>query len=130
MIFWHHLLEVIDGDTVRRPDGRGGMEEFRLLGFDAPETHGKAKGPLELERGLQAAARLRDLLDRAWWVRLCPATAENGNKMSWNRRFAHLYIDGRSVAEIAITEGWGAEYHGGAKPSWNDPDFNFQVGLR
>lgn len=98
-------VEVIDGDTVKRPDGRDGMEEFRLLGFDAPET--SRGSDLERERGRKATDRLRQLLANARRVKLELGTSAEGNQMHHNRRFARLYIDGKDVSDIAIREGWG-----------------------
>ncbi len=50
-------LIVVDGDTVKAPYG----VTYRLLGFDAPETH-FAKCDAELELGLAAKQRLEELV--------------------------------------------------------------------
>lgn len=127
-------LEVIDGDTVSRDDGQGGREEFRLLGFDTPEVklreskRGKIiRGELHKQRGLKAAAILSKLLAEARTVELEPGVGEDGNRMHRGRRFAHLYINGQNVKDIAIKQEWGVRYpyEGGQPPNWDDPDYPF-----
>lgn len=110
-----HLAQpivVIDGDTVDRWPLR-----YRLAGFDAPETkRGRYRCHREMERGNAATARLGQLLDAADRVEII-RTSWKPDK--WGRVLADIKIDGRSVRDIAISEGWGAPYTGrGPKRDW------------
>ena len=49
-------IDVLDGDTIRVAG-----ETFRLVGFDAPETH-RAQCPTERELGNRATFRLRQIV--------------------------------------------------------------------
>lgn len=102
-------IRVIDGDTIDRWPLR-----HRLLGFDAPEI-GRARCDRERERGLAAKTRLGELIRGAGTVGLY--------RRSWaldryGRALSRLEVDGRDVAEIAITEGWGVRYNGRG-PAWD-----------
>jgi micrococcal nuclease len=58
-------IHVKDGDTIVRGSGtdrHAKGQEFRLVGFDTPETV-RGKCPSEIERGNRASARLAALLD-------------------------------------------------------------------
>jgi hypothetical protein len=104
---------VEDGDSVWF---RG--EEWRLMGYDAPETarkHGHGC-PDEYGRGVAAAVRLSEML--------CDAVT-NGT-LVWKltrlhdrskRRLVYAYIDGVNVADIMVSENHGHYFEGrGPKP--------------
>lgn len=96
-------IRVIDGDTIDRWPLR-----HRLLGFDAPEI-GRARCDSERERGLAAKARLDEMVRGAGRVDL---HRRNWALDRYGRALSRLDVDGRDVAEIAISEGWGVRYNG------------------
>jgi endonuclease YncB( thermonuclease family) len=102
------VIQVIDGDTIK-VDG----VTFRLMGFDAPETF-YAQCPAEKELGEKAKARLEQLLVTAGpsGTRVLTVSPE---KDRWGRGLARLYIGGRNVAQIMISEGLARPYDGRSK---------------
>ena len=119
--------EVLDGDTVARPDARSGREKFRLLGLDAPEIHKAGKETLHRSRGEQAANRLKFLITQAHQVTVHRGPGDDGLPMHFDRWFAKLYLDGSDVAEIAIREGWGVRWDRNNRSDWDDPNRPFNV---
>jgi micrococcal nuclease len=101
-------LRVIDGDTVEHED-----VHHRLLGFDAPETHG-ADCPAEAALGRRATARLRELLAGARRIVLTPS----GRRDRYGRELSTLTVDGRDVGETLIHEGLARLYDGGRRRPW------------
>jgi len=99
---------VVDGDTIKAPYG----VTYRLLGFDAPETH-FAKCDAELQLGLAAKERLEALL-RTSEVKVI----ESGRRDKYGRTLAHVTANGRDVGEILIGEGLARPYHGERRKSW------------
>jgi micrococcal nuclease len=80
-------------------------QEYRLVGFDTPETATRAKCPAEIEKGNRASARLIELLDSAKRIELtevqcsCKPSARNCN---FGRRCGVLTVDDRDVGAILI----------------------------
>ncbi len=99
---------VVDGDTIKAPYG----VTYRLLGFDAPETH-FAKCRAERELGLIAKQRLEELVDTSEVKVL-----ESGKIDRYGRTLAKLTANGRDVGEILIAEGLARPYFGKKRESW------------
>ncbi len=99
---------VIDGDTIDIAD-----ERYRLIGFDTPETY-RPECDSERQRGDQATARLRALIDVASEV----ALNVQQNRDKYGRWLATLEIDGRDVGDILIGEGLARRYNGGKRQRW------------
>ncbi|HEY7646628.1 MAG TPA: thermonuclease family protein [Hyphomicrobiales bacterium] len=99
---------VVDGDTVKAPYG----VTYRLLGFDAPETH-FAKCDAERELGKLAKERLQELLATSE-IRVI----ESGKRDRYGRTLAQLTANGHDVGEILIGEGLARPYHGERRASW------------
>ena len=99
---------VIDGDTIDIADVR-----YRLIGFDTPETY-RPECDSERQRGDQATARLRALIDVASEV----ALNVQQNRDKYGRWLATLEIDGRDVGDILIGEGLARRYNGGKRQRW------------
>jgi len=85
---------VVDGDSIRC-----GEEPLRLVGFDCPETW-KPKCPAEMNRGLAATRRLKELLA----TKPFRAVRSPKGKDRYGRTLALLYIDGENVADVMIRE--------------------------
>jgi endonuclease YncB( thermonuclease family) len=94
-------LYVKDGDTVIvGPGGEPHMkdQEYRLVGFDTPET-ARGKCPSEIEKGNRATAR---------------ALTKDCNM---GRRCGRLTVNGKDVGEILIAEGLAVPYVCQAPPA-------------
>jgi endonuclease YncB( thermonuclease family) len=107
---------VLDGDTIIvTPEGNQKHmkdEEYRLIGFDTPETT-RGKCPAEIEKGHRATARLMALLDKGKLLDLqevqCSCAPGKAN-CNWGRRCGRLTVDGKDVGEVLIAEGLAVPY--------------------
>lgn len=104
---------VIDGDSIRV-----GMIEWRLMGFDTPESgkRGNAKPRCEAERRLAVLAkkRLQQLVDQATTVEL----VDSGKLDKYERILGDLLVDGRNVKDVLIAECLARPYGGGFRNGW------------
>src|SRR5262245_36946938 len=96
-------------------DAACASQEYRLVGFDTPETaHGKC--PSEIDKGNRAIARLIKLLDSGTLDLTevqcsCPPGTQALTKgCNFGRRCGRLTVDGKDVGEILITEGLAMPY--------------------
>lgn len=97
--------EVLDGDTVRCCWLVG--ETFRIVGINAPETHGASR-----DRGLAAKAALARLLPAGSLAR-----AVLHGREKYGRVLADLYGAGGSVAQALLAGGLALPWDGtGARP--------------
>jgi endonuclease YncB( thermonuclease family) len=102
-------LFVKDGDTiiVGPPyDKHDKDQEYRLVGFDSPET-ARGKCPAEIEKGNQASARLIALLDSARQIDLTEIQCScdpNAASCNFGRRCGALTVDNEDVGAILIRE--------------------------
>jgi micrococcal nuclease len=86
---------VIDADTVEQDGVR-----YRLMGLDAPEI-GQAKCPAERHAGIEAAARLLQLIGERG-AELEPA---GKRRDKFGRGLVRWMVGSKDWAEIAIGEG-------------------------
>ena len=87
---------LVDGDTIWVEGVK-----YRLAGFDTPEpTNDVCGGDRERVLAARVAARLLDLLNAHPWT-LVPTGAVGGR----GRDLADLYVDGRDVGAILVSEG-------------------------
>lgn len=103
-------IAVVDGDTVMI-DG----ERVRLVGFDTPETgHDTARCDAEIDRGMQAADRLVELLDGGDLdIRY------RKHRDRYGRLLALLKVNGKNVGAALIRERLAVRYKGyGPKMDW------------
>ena len=98
---------VWDGDTANI-DG----ERLEIAGMDAPEVRGAAC-PDERSRGIDAAVRLRDLLNSGEVKLLATQRAHDG------RLLTKVEVGGRDVGAAMVAAGVAREYGGGPR-SWCD----------
>ena len=99
---------VFDGDSFVM-DGQA----VEIAGIDAPEIRG-ARCPGEARRGIQAAVRLRDLLNRGTLDVAAPARSADG------RVTRKVEVNGRDVALTMTAAGVAREYRDGPR-SWCSP---------
>ena len=110
------VLSVYDGDTFTAlahpwPDIDVTVR-VRVKGVDAPEIRGKCES--EKERARAARHRVRALVKDG-----VSLTAISDDK--YNRKAAHVILpDGRDLADILVSEGYGRRYDGGKRESWCD----------
>ncbi|WP_084620023.1 thermonuclease family protein [Devosia chinhatensis] len=96
---------VVDGDTL----WAGGLDKsVRLETIDAPETRGNlCGGQAEASLGRQAANRLVQLLNEN------VATLTLNGKDRYGRNLGTLWIAGRDVGDILISEGLARRWPNG-----------------
>ena len=101
-------LVFVDGDTVHH-----GEVEYRLMGFDTPETY-RPKCAEEKALGLKAKARLAQIVEEAGQLDL-----RLENKLDrYDRHLAVGMADGQEVGAILVAEGLARPYDGGQRGSW------------
>lgn len=113
------FTRVIDGDTVAfqanwLPDPLKKELSLRVFGVDTPEKGFRAKCPQEDQRGQAATAFTKQLIN----------TAQNKQivLMDWDkyggRVLGDILLDGKSLRQMLIANGYAREYYGEAKTSW------------
>lgn len=110
-----HLLEVIDGDGVKK-DGIS----CRLKGYDAPEIfrpRSKTDPRLEMVRGYRALHRLRSLIRDATSLQIVMVKPRGGG---FGRDLVSLIVNGKDVSVTACDEGWGRVWRKGQKIDWGE----------
>lgn len=114
-----HILRANDGDTVVVealwiPDPLKKEISVRIFGVDTPEKGGRAQCPAEDELGQAATAFTRNLIAQA--------TREQYVLYSWDkfggRVLGDIILDGQSLREQLIANGFARPYFGEAKQSW------------
>lgn len=113
------ITRIIDGDTVVvsatwLPDPLKKELAIRIYGVDTPEKGFRAKCPQEDAQGRAASQFTQKVL-------------ENSQKYSvvlrdWDkyggRVLGDVIVDGRSLRDLLITNGFARAYNGEAKQSW------------
>lgn len=96
---------VVDGDTAYIAGAR-----VEIAGLDAPEIQGAAC-PREASRGIEAAVRLNDLLNRG------KVTIAGIERQADGRLLRKVEVDGRDVGAAMVSAGVARDY-GGGRTSW------------
>jgi endonuclease YncB( thermonuclease family) len=113
------LTRVIDGDTVAfqanwLPDPLKKELSIRVYGVDTPEKSFRAKCESEAKRGEAATQFTKDLINKS--------TKRQIILMDWDkyggRVLGDIVLDGRSLRQQLIANGFAREYFGEAKISW------------
>lgn len=113
------IIRVIDGDTVvfeakflpapLKPELR-----VRIYGVDTPEKGSTAKCSQEVEMGKAASEFTRQQIRNAQTRQVVI--------MSWDkyggRVLGDLLLNGKSLRQTLIEQGYAREYYGGFKSSW------------
>ncbi len=113
------LTRVIDGDTVAfqanwLPDPLKKELSIRVFGVDTPEKSFRAKCPSEAQRGEAATAFTKQLINQSQKRQMI--------LMDWDkyggRVLGDVILDGKSLRQQLIANGYAREYYGEAKTSW------------
>ena len=113
------LTRVIDGDTVAfqanwLPDPLKKELSIRVFGVDTPEKSFRAKCPSEAARGEAASAFTKQIINAS--------TKRQIILMDWDkyggRVLGDVILDGKSLRQQLIAQGFAREYYGEAKTSW------------
>ena len=113
------ITRVIDGDTVAfhapfLPDPLKKELSIRVFGVDTPEKGHRAKCPQEAQRGEMATAFTKQQVAQAQRRQIV--------LMDWDkfggRVLGDIVLDGRSLRQMLIQNGFAREYYGEAKQSW------------
>jgi endonuclease YncB( thermonuclease family) len=113
------LTRVIDGDTVAfqanwLPDPLKKELSIRVFGVDTPEKSFRAKCPSEAARGEAASAFTKQMINAS--------TKRQIILMDWDkyggRVLGDVILDGKSLRQQLIANGFAREYYGEAKTSW------------
>ena len=113
------LTRVIDGDTVAfqanwLPDPLKKELSIRVFGVDTPEKSFRAKCPSEAKRGEAATAFTKQMINAS--------TKRQIVMMDWDkyggRVLGDVLLDGKSLRQQLIAQGFAREYYGEAKTSW------------
>ena len=113
------LTRVIDGDTVAfqatwLPDPLKKELSIRVYGVDTPEKSFRAKCPQEELRGQAATQFTKSVISKS--------TKRQIVLMDWDkyggRVLGDVLLDGVSLRQLLIQNGYAREYYGEAKQSW------------
>lgn len=113
------LTRVIDGDTVAfqanwLPEPLKKELSIRVFGVDTPEKGFRAKCASEDQRGQAATAFTKQLINAS--------TKRQIIMMDWDkyggRVLGDVLLDGKSLRQQLIANGFAREYYGEAKTPW------------
>ena len=113
------LTRVIDGDTVAfqanfLPEPLKKELSIRVFGVDTPEKGHRALCPSEASRGEAATAFTK--------AQINASTKRQVVLMAWDkyggRVLGDILLDGKSLRQMLIQNGYAREYYGEAKQSW------------
>jgi endonuclease YncB( thermonuclease family) len=113
------ITRVVDGDTVAfqanfLPDPLKKELSVRVFGVDTPEKGHRALCPSEAARGEAASAFTK--------AQINASTKRQVILMDWDkyggRVLGDILLDGKSLRQMLIQNGYAREYYGEAKQSW------------
>lgn len=113
------ITRVVDGDTVAfradwLPDPLKKELSIRVFGVDTPEKGHRAGCPAEAQRGEMASAYTKQLVAAAKTRQIA--------LMGWDkyggRVLGDVILNGVSLRQLLIQNGFAREYYGEAKQSW------------
>ena len=113
------ITRVVDGDTVAfradwLPEPLKKELSVRVFGVDTPEKGFRAKCPQEAQRGEAATAFTKQAVSSA--------TRRQMILLDWDkyggRVLGDVLLNGQSLRQMLIQNGFAREYYGEAKTSW------------
>jgi len=113
------ITRVIDGDTVAfqakfLPEPLKKELSIRVFGVDTPEKGHRAQCPSEASKGEAASLFTKTQVNAS--------TKRQVILMDWDkyggRVLGDVILDGKSLREMLIHQGYAREYYGEAKQSW------------
>ena len=113
------ITRVIDGDTVAveaswLPDPLKKEISIRIYGVDTPEKGFRAQCPSEAERGLVSTEFTKKaILSSKQHVIMLRGWDKYGGRV-----LGDVILDGQSLRNLLISNGYAREYYGDAKTSW------------
>ena len=113
------IVRVSDGDTVVVeakwiPAPIKPQIAVRIFGVDTPEKGGRAQCPAEDAKGQAASVFTKNLVAKATKIQY---TLYDWDKFG-GRVLGDMVLDGKSLREQLITNGFARAYFGEAKQSW------------
>ncbi|NBW57716.1 thermonuclease family protein [bacterium] len=119
------VVKAIDGDTVEvevdfLPVELGKNLSVRVYGVDTPEKGWRAENDHERKMGEQASIFTKNLLQNCKDIKI--------KVVSWDkyggRVLGDVIIDGQSLRQLLLKNGYAREYYGDKKQSWDNYDNN------
>ena len=119
VIYEFPITRVIDGDTVAfqasfLPPPLKKELSIRVFGVDTPEKGFRAKCPQENERGKAATKFTEAAINKAHKRQVALLTWDKYG----GRVLGDILLDGESLRNMLIQNGFAREYYGEAKTSW------------
>ena len=114
------VIRVIDGDTIEvevdfLPKELGNKLKVRVWGIDTPEKGWRAHSDKEEMLGEQASLFTKELISRSNDIKI--------NVIMWDkfggRILGDVVIDGKSLRQLLLDNGYAREYYGTKKESWD-----------
>jgi len=114
------VTRVLDGDTVEvnvdfLPKELGNKLYVRVWGVDTPEKGWRAKSQRENELGLKASEFTKQQISEAKEIKI--------QIIMWDkfggRVLGDVLIDGKSLRQLLLDNGYAREYYGTKKESWD-----------
>lgn len=115
----YEVTRVIDGDTVAfeanfLPDPLKKELSIRVYGVDTPEKSWRAECDEEALWGEEASQFTKDMLNSATTIQVAIYKWDKYG----GRVLGDIIIDGKSLREMLLENGFAREYYGDAKESW------------
>jgi len=119
VIYDYEILRVIDGDTVSiqadfLPKPLKPELHLRVFGVDTPEKGARAKCEQEAIKAKAASEYVKNLV--------ATSTKKQVSLLEWDkyggRVLGDVFLDGKSLRALLISNNYAREYYGAAKQSW------------
>lgn len=112
----NEVTSIYDADTFRAniegwPAIIGERVPVRVKGVDAPEIRGKCEGE-------KLKARQAKQFTVAWLRNAKRIRLEEIERGKYFRLVAHVYVDGKSLADALVSAGHARAYNGDGRKSW------------
>jgi len=114
------VIRAVDGDTVEiqidfLPSELGNKLYVRVWGIDTPEKGFRAQSEHEKQLGLKASEFTKNAIANAKEIKI--------NLIMWDkfggRVLGDLIVDGKSLRQLLLDNGYAREYYGDKKKSWD-----------